>query len=93
MIKKYSAFHTAIIVLTALTLIIFNVEYTNNFYSILGKEVYMLLTIYIVAPVLINVFSMLGNMISRKKWLWVLTTLIFSFIATPVYYFAVYTKQ
>jgi len=97
MIKKYSAFHTAALIFIAIILNFVEFEkntYTaNDFETSLGKAMFFIGILFIVLPVAINVLSMLGNMISRGKWLWVLATFMFAFLATVVYYFVEYRKQ
>ena len=95
--KKYSAYHTATIIIIALLLNLVDIE--NHFSgieeleSILGEILFPLFAAFIIIPIFINTFSMLGNMFYKGKWTWVIATLFFAFGATTIYYFVVYEKE
>ena len=95
--KKYSAYHTASIIIIAILLNfvdIGNRSYSiEDFESIIGKILFTSLVVFIISPVFINTFSMLGNILSKGKWGWFIATLFFAFGATALYYFVVYEKE
>ena len=95
--KKYSAYHTATIIVIGLLLNLVDIENhsysVEDFESIIGKILFTLLVVFIIVPVFINIFTMLGNMFSKGKWTWVIATLFFAFGATTIYYFVVYEQE
>ena len=97
MIQKYSAIHTAIILLIALILNMlpvapFETVNTDDFESSVGKALFVFSVLFVVIPVFINTISMFFSMIARGKWLWAIATFFLAFITTTLYYFVVYSK-
>lgn len=97
MIQKYSAIHTAIVLLIALVLSILPVQpfetvSTDDFDSSLGKALFICSMLFIVLPVFVNTISMFFSMIMRGKWLWLIATFFLAFLITVPYYFVVYSK-
>ena len=98
MIQKYSAIHTLVLIVVCIAMRLTGIgdgaAFTNDdFETALGKVLFAIAVLYIVAPVGINTLFMLWHMLKNGKWLWFVATMLFAFGATVPYYFAVYRSE
>ncbi len=97
MIQKYSAIHTAIVLLIGLILNIlpvkpFGTVTTDDFETPLGKALFVFSILFVAIPIGVNTISMFFSMVMRGKWLWLIATFFLAFLITVPYYFVVYSE-
>lgn len=97
MIQKYSAYHTLVLIVICLFFAVTGIgEGTSltldSFETLYGKVLFASLLLYVMIPVLINVFSMLWHMLKNGRWWYILGTFFFAYAMTLFYYFKVYRK-
>lgn len=96
MVQKYSAYHTLMVIILGVVLIISgnSIQLTlDDFETFYGKAIFTIVLLYIMVPILVNTFSMLWNMLKNGKWLYFFSTFFLAYLVTVIYYFKVYRKK
>ena len=98
MIQKYSAYHTLALLVLGVILAITGIGKgtsitMDDFETPYGKAIFGVLLLYAILPPLINVFSMLWDMLKNGRWAYFFGTFFLAYLITVIYYFRVYRKR
>jgi len=98
MIQKYSAYHSLAVIILGVIFAITGIGNgvlltIDNFETLYGKAICIIVLLYAILPILVNTFSMLWDMLKNGRWLYICGTFLLAYLATVLYYFKVYRKK
>jgi len=98
MIQKYCAYHTLALIVLGIVFAIADIGSgvsltLDSFETLYGKVVFAVIIVCMTLPVLVNVLSMLWDMLKNGRWWYILGTFFLAYAITVLYYFRVYRKK